>query len=467
MENDSYLSDLTPFVGPVSYVGRNLTRILYDLQALSSKCRGKVLLSSKTGQPPRVQVTRILVEQMFTVYTQLRGYNFSVTLTSLLNELSTALAMSVGRSELTLNSNVLYMITNVNSDIAISIGKVWNGVPPLRLLNGSGSNADVTIIGDDNILTRMLRKLPGEARVELTKLAQVSGQLAGVRVVRQKDVTTLLADQLFSRSSGSIDLARIFVQMNKQATVLSQFKTDFLMTPLSRFHDLGRPLFIEIDLVLTKADSNSILSAPSISGEVLFTIRSTADVELSFSILRGETSTIIKLQPYSHVQRFGEKVTFPTGKGGILVTATGDLRNSVRSGQRSLIEMGIEGTLGQTTNTELSRWFYQIVTPILPYLPGIVSMLTTSQPFNSVTRVISPEVSLYFQNLKPSFYEDLLTTGTTPADKQRRVLVAYTLILLIPEYLLNPVITLNNVNETPPFMSMYGALVGHFRQIYE
>jgi len=467
MENDSYLSDLTPFIGPISYVGRNLTRLLYDLQSLSIRCKGRIILSSRTGQPPKVQVTRVLVEQMLEVYSQLRGYNFSVTLASLLNELTSILSMSTSRSEVTLSGSVLNMIITVNGDIAVSIGKVWNAVPPLRLLNGSGGNGDVTIIGDDNILIRMLRKLPGETRVELTKLAQMSGQLAGIRTVRQKDVTTLLADQLFSRSSGSVDLSRIFAQMNKQTVVLSQFKTDYLMTPLSRYHDLGRPLFIKVDLLSTKADGNSVLTVPSITGEVLFSLMSTSDTELSFTITRRDTSTQLKLPPYAHIQRFGDKLTFPTGKGGAIITATADLRKSTKSGQQSIIEMGIDGTLGKPENTEVSRWFYQMITPILPYLPGIIQMLVSSQPFTAVTRIISPEVNTYFSEIQTSFYEDLLLTGTTPADKQRRILVAYTLILLIPEYLLNPVVTLGANNETPPFMSMYGSLVGHFRQAYE
>lgn len=467
MENDAYLCDLQPIVSPVSYVGRNLTRILDDLHRLSGQCKGKILVTSTSGQPARVQVQRSLVEQMYDVYGQLRGFNFSVSLVSLLNEFASTLAMSTAKQELTLNAATLNMIISVNNDIALAIGRVWSSVPPLRLLNASGCNADVTIVGGDGILTRMIRKLPGEARVELVRLAQVSGQFAGLRTVRQKEILTLFSDQLFSRGSSSVDLSRIFTQMSKQTNVLTEFKTDYLMTPLSRYHDLGRPVFIKVTLTATKSGGNTILTAPQIDGELLFTFINTSDVEQTITIEGKGTSSTLKIHGYAEERRFGLKVTIPTGGAGLIVRSTADLRTSTLPGQRSLIELGIDGELGKVENAELSRWFYQLMNPILPYLPGITSMLTQSQLFQTVGRAISPDVSKFLLTLKSSFYENLLSTVSTPEGRRERILTAYVLILLVPEYLLNPVITLRGTNETPPFMSSYGSLVDHFRQVYE
>lgn len=468
--NSSYLidknfNDLGPHSSIIAPVGKTEVTILDNIYNITKLIHGRILSSTNISGGYRVYVPRNQLKELIFAYQSISNYKLAQDLDPLIQSLRSLITPNGTETEIGMDSRIVLQMIAVNNNISTNLSKIWEGVIALRFISCSGFNKDMTIDGKQSIFNGILSRFSNTEIQTLIPELQNSGQLAGIRCPRQIDARDMIADMLFSRKDSSATLHDLFYTMNKQRSVLREFRTDILFCPVERYRDLeaGWTFKSTVDVARDATKKQTVISPQSFSrGE--FIIRNVGYNEVQVQIAGSIGGGVLKVLPLQQIRVTGTSVTFDTSKEAeIRITVIVDIRDMKDSGG-SIVSLAIRGKLSQ--NPVSLNIFYQVIEPIIPYLSSLVHRCKESDVLRLCISKMDQWIQTAFDNLKPgNVYAGWLLKDSTAA--RERILYIYLLTIMLPEYLLDPTLTFSESVGTPPYLHEYGIFVQSLKTLYE
>nr|QYW05784.1 MAG: VP6 [Reoviridae sp.] len=467
--NSSYLidrnyNDFGPHASLIAPVGRTEVTILDNLYSISRLIHGRIMSNSNISGGFRVYILREQLRDLILAYQSIASYKLTNEVEPLILSLKALLNGSSSGSEIGIDNRIILQLIAVNNGISSKLGQIWEGVVTLRFISCSGSNKDMTIDGRQQILNNVLSKFSNNEMQVLIPEFEKSGQLAGIRSPRQVDAKDMIADMLFSRKDTSATLHDLFYTMQRQRAVLREFRTDILFCPVERYRELevGWTFKILGDVSLTPKNWTRVTPVRFESCEFIIKNLSLEPQEVHVTGSIG--SGIIKIRPLQEIRITGTSLTFPTRDYIVFeITLLADIRDMNGTGS-SIVALAMRGQLKD--DEIMTNIFFQAITPIIPYLTSLVRRVTQNETLKLCVSKIGRWMESLITHLKPgNIYSGWLLTDEGAV--KERLMYIYLLAIMLPEYLLDPTFTFNDLTGTPPYLHEYGSFVQSLKTLYE
>lgn len=463
---DRNFNDFGSRISRIGFAGKVEVTILDNLYKASQLLQGRILSGPNIPGGFRLYISRGDLRELVAAYSSLTPYKLSPDLEPLVQTLQSLLQRVSTDVEIGLDNRVILQLINVNNVIALGLSSIWEGVIGLRMISNSGFNKDVTIDGKQQILDANLARIRESEMQFLQPIFEKAGQLAGIRAPRQVEMRDMISDLLFSRRESYATLNELFYTTRKQRNTIREFRTDILFCPVSRYRELEsgkniQPL-IHITKPTTDADS-SIKIEPNGFDEVEFTMTNIGLDPISLSIAGSIDSGAYTLLPSQTIRASGTSFTLQKADySNLKYQIWADIRDFQLSGD-SIVSLALGGKLKD--NDDLSHLFYQIIAPVMPYLPAFVKRIKTSEILNTLFSTMAPFVVNVLKTLQPGHLYSgwFLTDNNSSGD---RMFYIYMLTIMLPEMLLDPTFTFSKPAGTPPYIQEYSQFAENLRKLY-